>query len=260
MRCRGCGLRRTWPVPDPDLLAELYDADEYYVERAMGDDGPGGWTDRAREVLAVLDAPRPAVLDVGAGNGGLVAGLRSLGVDADGVEPSESGRRRALQRGVALHAGIGDLPEQRYGAVTMLHVLEHVADPVEMLTELRERLLPGGRLLVEVPNATSVDALWPPLREQILDLPFHLHHFSPATLARVVERAGLRPLAVRRFNPAALEWALARRRGTAGTDDAGAPAGDEAPPATGTAGAWHRLLPHVRRALPGMKLQLLASA
>lgn len=228
----------------------------------MGRENAAAWTDRATEIVALVGAGKAPVLDFGAGDGGLVAALLAAAVEAEGVEASEAGRRLARNRGVVLHPEIPADADARFGAVTMLHVLEHLPDPVATLTDLRRTLLPGGRLLVEVPNAGSVDALWPPARPLILDLPFHLHHFTPATLTAVVERAGFKPLDVRRFNPLVLEWALARRRA------AGAPGDEALRPATAVAtpnrppaaALWHRALPHVRRIVPGMKLQLVAAA
>ena len=155
--------------------------------------------------------------DFGAGDGGLVEALRAAGVHADGVEPS-SRRETWLAAG---HEGVprdSTAVAERFTAVTMLHVLEHVADPVAELTQLRRVLQPEGRLLIEVPNVTSIDAYWPPLRPLILDLPFHLHHFTPRTLAAVVTRAGFEPMLVRRFNPMGLDWLLSPRRRRSGPD------------------------------------------
>lgn len=264
LRCANCGLRRTWPAPDPELLQGLHD-DSYYAERWMGTESAVAWAGRADEVVALLGAPQAAVLDFGAGDGGLVAALRATGLEAEGVEASEAGRRLARERGLVLHGEIPGDTGERFTGVTMLHVLEHLADPVATLVDLRRTLRPGGRLFVEVPNAASIDALWPPVRPLILDLPFHLHHFTPRTLAAVVARAGFEPLIVRRFNPLALEWAMNRRRprlepaASCDDNDRSGPARVEAarPPA---AALWHRALPHVRRVLPGMKLQMVASA
>jgi SAM-dependent methyltransferase len=263
VRCGSCGLRRTWPAPDPELLERLYDDGRYYRERGMGDGREDEWADRAREVVALLGLAAPApLLDFGAGYGGLVAALRARGFAAEGVEVSSAGRAAARERGVELHAQIPGDAAGRFGAITMLHVLEHVADPVATLAELRHRLRPGGRVLVEVPNAGSVDALWPPLRPLILDLPFHLHHFTPRTLAAVVTRAGFAPLTVRRFNPLVLEWALARRRPrSAAANEATIEAAKTGEGTTARASdLWRRALPNVRRVLPGFKLQLIAEA
>ncbi len=246
------------------MLRALYDEVSYYEERSMGDDRADAWAGRATEILALLGTPQAMILDFGAGDGGLVQALRGAGVGADGIEPSNAARGLARERGITLYPETPTAVDEPFTAVTMLHVLEHVADPVAELTQLRRVLQPEGRLLIEVPNVTSIDAYWPPLRPLILDLPFHLHHFTPRTLAAVVTRAGFEPMLVRRFNPMGLDWLLSRRR--AGADPAPTqdpsrcePLSREAPCPYRVA-LWHRTLPHLRRALPGAKLQLVARA
>ena len=50
---------------------------------------------------------------------------------------------------------IASFPAGRFDVVTMYHALEHVEDPVGILTTLRGWLLEGGVLLVEVPNVEA---------------------------------------------------------------------------------------------------------
>jgi 2-polyprenyl-3-methyl-5-hydroxy-6-metoxy-1,4-benzoquinol methylase len=47
-------------------------------------------------------------------------------------------------------------PEHSPDVVVMAHVLEHVADPVALLTRVRGYLAYGGRAIVTVPNADSL--------------------------------------------------------------------------------------------------------
>src|SRR5207245_2811653 len=49
---------------------------------------------------------------------------------------------------------------------------------------------PGGRLVVSVPNLASLAFHWFGAAWIGLDLPRHLTHFTPRTLARMLERAG----------------------------------------------------------------------
>jgi len=77
-----------------------------------------------------------------------------------------------------------------FDVVTAFHVLEHVPDPIAVVRRMLDWLAPGGRLIIEVPNAGGLGATlfsrsWLPL-----DLPRHLSHFMPESLARAVERAG----------------------------------------------------------------------
>jgi SAM-dependent methyltransferase len=69
-----------------------------------------------------------------------------------------------------------------FDLITMIHVLEHIVDPVPFLTALLEKLNPGGMLLVEVPNH-----LQNPVELLTVD---HCTHFSPTSLSHVVEQSG----------------------------------------------------------------------
>ena len=46
--------------------------------------------------------------------------------------------------------------DERFDTIVLGHVLEHVADPVAIMTRCREWLAPGGRVLMAVPNARSL--------------------------------------------------------------------------------------------------------
>jgi 2-polyprenyl-3-methyl-5-hydroxy-6-metoxy-1,4-benzoquinol methylase len=78
--------------------------------------------------------------------------------------------------------------------VTLMNVLEHVSDPFALLGQLRRILKPGGLLLIDVPN-NSVVSLRGSLRRRWpeLDLGEHVNHFVPATLDRLLIRAGFVP-------------------------------------------------------------------
>ena len=73
--------------------------------------------------------------------------------------------------------------------VVLANVLEHAWDPVLMLAEVRRLLRPGGEVWISCPNAAS---LWRRVFGRAWvnwHVPFHLWHFSPATL-QVVLQAG----------------------------------------------------------------------
>jgi SAM-dependent methyltransferase len=264
--CCGCGTRLTWPRPDPSTLAAVYERESYFEQRGMGAAAAEPALERATSLVAGIPGPVRRVLDFGAGQGHLVAAFRGLGLIADGFEPSPVAREIAHRlHGLALAKELG--AQSGYDLVTALHSLEHVPNPLEVLRHLREALRPGGFLLAEVPHADSFEMWRPARRRLILDLPAHLYHFTPETLQVMLQRARYDVLDVRLTNSDALEWALALRarlkgRGGRGPRVAGQaevpgnPVGQERGAGVGL---WHgRVLPWLRRRLPGWKFQVLA--
>ena len=107
-------------------------------------------------------------------------------------------QERFAARGCRLSAAMDDfttVPHGSIGAAAMVHVLDHLLDPVATVRELAARLAPGGALLVVAHDESSLlaRALGPRW------LPYCLQHpqlYRAATLARTFERAGLQVVAV----------------------------------------------------------------
>lgn len=143
------------------------------------------------------------VLDIGAGGGNRSRVLADHGYCVDAVEPDpdEAALARTQLDGLATvhESTIEDLPADvtDYDAALFSHVLEHIPDPETTLAATRQRLRPGGRLVVMVPNAGSLEARifrgrwhgWEPSR--------HRWHFRRAVLADVLRAAGFENVEVR---------------------------------------------------------------
>jgi SAM-dependent methyltransferase len=196
--CRACGVGRTWPPPMEANGEELFaDNDEHY-ERQFSE-RRDLWR---RFGAALLDQIPPShrngrLLDVGSGVGLLVELAAERGATACGIDRAPAAGRVARRHGVDVRTGeLGDLPERNFDVVVMMHVLEHVYDPVDFVAEATERLRKGGLLLVNVPIS---DGLMPRLlRERWYGFQptQHVHQFSRRGLINVALRAGLEPLRV----------------------------------------------------------------
>jgi len=81
--------------------------------------------------------------------------------------------------------------------ITMWQSLEHVHRPMEVLRAARRLLVPGGKLIIAVPNIDSLPFHWFGPSWIGLDLPRHLTHFAPWTLTHMLECTGFRPAPVR---------------------------------------------------------------
>jgi SAM-dependent methyltransferase len=181
-RCPACRAWTTDPWPSPSALAGAY-AGWYRPAsgrfRGLGD----GFLRRTRGALARrLDriAPDGAVLDVGAGDGALLDALRRVGRPALGLE-------RSPTRPDVVSGAVGEVGAPM-AAVVFWHSLEHLPEPARALAEARRLLVPGGVIVIAVPNAESIQARLFGDRWLGLDLPRHLVHLgSPALLGRLGE-------------------------------------------------------------------------
>lgn len=133
------------------------------------------------------------VLDIGSGQGDLLVSFRDRWPAAElaGLELSAEGIRRAREKVPSAHFFQIDLltarevpPEVEGWADVAVcsEVLEHVDDPVRLLTTAIRCIAPGGLLVVTVPGGprTAFDRFIG-----------HRRHFRPAALRSVLEQAGL---------------------------------------------------------------------
>ena len=132
------------------------------------------------------------LLDVGAGDGEFVARMRREGWDAHGVEPDPNAVARARQRyGVELTIGtVEDVPpSERFDAITLDNVIEHVPDPLTTLACCAQLLAAGGVLVILTPNVAGASHKRFGPRWRGLEPPRHLFLFSRSTLRLIAAKA-----------------------------------------------------------------------
>lgn len=146
------------------------------------------------------------VLDLGAGDGRLTQALANAGHRVTAVEPFRD--VHAGPRLDVLREDLGELelPEQSFDAAVLWHVLEHLPEPLNLLERVRRWLVPGGRVLVGVPNLGSLQARLGGEQWFHLDTQRHVVHFTPRGLLSLLERAGLSDV---RRRPVLVDQALA---------------------------------------------------
>lgn len=212
-----CGL--VWINPTP-AQADLHKAYENYFTHSGGGVSPQagvnirsllyaayravnypGWMlfgiarEKARRAQMFLDECKVGkLLDVGCGDGKFSSEMQQRGWIVDGIDFDEKAIRAAKEKyGLSLRHGDlrqAELSEQSFDAVTMSHVIEHLVDPVDLLTEIRRISKKGGHLIITTPNIESVGhGMFGPCWFGV-DAPRHLNLFSSKTLSEVARRSG----------------------------------------------------------------------
>ncbi|MDX6669557.1 MAG: hypothetical protein QOK04_2937, partial [Solirubrobacteraceae bacterium] len=102
-----------------------------------------------------------SVLEIGCGMGLALDYCRvAWGIEATGVEPSAYGRGGAQLLDLPiLNSRLDEateLGERTFDLVAAIEVVEHVSDPVALLTDMRERLSPAGVLFLTLPSVEVI--------------------------------------------------------------------------------------------------------
>lgn len=171
------------------------DWDQHWADFGTAASGNPAQLLRRRLVRRLLHVRPPArVLDVGCGQGDLVAELRRdhpAGVELAGIDYSHSGVRMAARKVPAATFVCRDLTRPGDAAdlagwathAVCSEVLEHVDDPRTLLENTRAYLAPGCRLVVTVPGGP---------RSAFDRHIGHRRHFSPDALGVLLTAAGYR--------------------------------------------------------------------
>lgn len=200
LACASCGVLFVHPQPSDAQLEQAY-RERYYPPDGRAnpiyENTPRALVDQLVSCLCdhgFLPSRDGLVLDFGCGVGDFAEAAARRGVDVDAVEADRVARTIAARRGVRVYGGLGDIPRERrsrgYDLIALLDVLEHVRDPLSVLTELRALVRIGGVLYISVPNHRSPQARLLGARWDQATNPTHLFLFCPQSLWHLLGRAG----------------------------------------------------------------------
>ena len=210
-RCARCGFAQPGSMPAlPHYFDRMYDqrwsADWIQSEFESGDKDY-----IFQSILANLARRLPAgrrrLLDVGAHAGRFVWLASAAGWAADGLELNPQTASYAAARTGAsirqMNVQDVDAATAAYDGLTITDVLEHIPDPVAVLTRAAALLASGGWVAVKVPCGPSQllkerlrGRLFPRYRPTVADNLVHVSHFSAGSLRRALERAGFESITI----------------------------------------------------------------
>jgi len=190
-RCLECGFIFQSPRMTGDELEAFYQTE--YRRLYDGCEDPSGKNLAAQQARAdsLLRFVRPRMdrigshLDIGCSTGLFLKKMGEVyGCQSVGVEPGRAFRTYARGLGQEVYEDLDALKRRKdllFDLISMVHVLEHLPDPVSYLMNLRDTFLGSdGLLLVEVPN----------LYAHACFEVAHLVSFSAQTLKETLRKAG----------------------------------------------------------------------
>lgn len=167
MKCESCKSIQLAPLPTPEELALAY-SNEYASANHYGSDPDEIFRNGEPFFRAVTTELRRAgvhtgrVLDVGCGWGGMLRvlqeeGYRALGVDYESASLEYCRRQSLPVRAMDLEAMAKS--GEKFDAILLVTVFEHLVDHRERLQKLAALLVPRGVLVVLVPTARLFGAV-----------------------------------------------------------------------------------------------------
>lgn len=202
-KCTSCGLAYVTPRIPESHLHLIYQT-EYFKSESASDFGYSDYTKdklgylktfekKARIVQQYIRKGR--ILEVGSAAGFFLHSMKNLGFDVQGVEVSEyvSEFARSEFGLTDIFTGLlkdAPLEPQSFDAVAMWDVIEHVSDPIEELKRVRSLIRPDGFLFIQTQDIDAFFARLLGKKWQHFKQLEHIHHFSPATIRILLDRAG----------------------------------------------------------------------
>ena len=133
------------------------------------------------DIINSLNLKYHSVCDIGTGNGFNLKLFQLAGKDALGYEPSEFLYNFAKKKDLNVINGFVDDVKGEYDLVTMLHVLEHLINPINVLKKIRKHI--KKYLFIEVPGSIN--------KFQSVQYA-HNSYFSLNTLSHIVTKCGFK--------------------------------------------------------------------
>jgi SAM-dependent methyltransferase len=217
--CIGCGAAFADGIPKQEAFDTYYATMSKYEHGHRGGSASSVDAERFRQIADLVAAhvqPHESLADVGCANGGLLAefkrrGFRNLlGFDPSTASAAAAKRLYDIEVKPMAIRNFSNVTE-RFDAIFLTGVLEHLCDVDSSLRLVCALLNPGGRLFLLVPDATRYQD-WFSAPFQFFSME-HVTFFSPQSLANLLARHGFECVFAKPMNsylgPRAVEPAIA---------------------------------------------------
>ncbi|RJQ28876.1 class I SAM-dependent methyltransferase [Candidatus Parcubacteria bacterium] len=204
IKCKNCGHVQLFPIPTINDDKHFYDNNLQQknisisinlkeIEKKSKAD-----TNRRTELIKKLTPKNGSVLEIGSGYGFFLEKMRRGGYKAVGIEVSKERRRFARKITTAevldINLNSTSLDIGQFNTIVMFHVLEHIANPIQFLKNIRRLLKNNGKLVIEVPNIRDLQLKHNDYYRGWYWQRAHIHYFSPIILTKILKESGFKKI------------------------------------------------------------------
>jgi len=193
----------TTPQPSLEKLASYYESEDYISHT----DSKQSFFDRIYQLVKTYTISKKVklvanfidndsqktILDIGCGTGDFLATCQKSGFLVTGIEPNQKAKKLTSSKvNSEIYTDISEITSQKFDCITMWHVLEHVPNLEEYISNLKQLLKPNGTLIIAVPNYKSFDANYYGKFWAAYDVPRHLWHFSQKSISVLFRKENMK--------------------------------------------------------------------
>ena len=210
-KCAGCGTLKTFPktnaVFDPqENHTRVYEKDIRKFEKLF------------QPIIDRVKHYKPAgrILDVGCATGILLSMFKKEGYDITGIEPNREEYRKAKKRlgSVVINTTINIYTRKhrkKFDVIVYNHVLEHIDDINNELTQAKKILKPGGLIVVGLPNTGNIIFLIRKKYWEFLMPTQHVWHFGKKQIRQLLQKNGFKIIDTSYSDDNRIDYPLAKK-------------------------------------------------
>ena len=210
-QCNECDIEYASPRMSEDDLINLYQGDDYRDYESYKDWNYQEWKQKREKPFFLINetlnlitrflAKGDSILDVGSDIGLTIRHLNENGYKSIGIEVSEVASKIAnnLIKAPTFNSEIHNFHNQSdYDGLLLRAVLEHLHDPVKVLTNCASKLKSGGLIFIDVPHHKGLSWRYKKFLHKIgvkknykhFGFPAHLYAFDKKSLTLMLRKSG----------------------------------------------------------------------
>jgi len=206
IRCLECDHMQLFPVPTLNEDKKFYDEnlqskninDVGSIKRARRKMMPD--TTRRYQFIKKIIPKKSRVLEIGSGHGFFLEIMKTNGFDIIGYDISKEQRKKSKKItnvpvydvNMSEKISLGN----KFDIVISFHTLEHIADPITLLKNIKKLLKPKGKILIEVPNSDDFHLKLNKFYKEFYWERAHIHYFNPKILKNVIHKSGFKNIRI----------------------------------------------------------------